>query len=361
MNIELCSSVPSLNLIMIFKGFWVTLQPDLDFARACTEIKEVGAEKIWGLVETLSPEEIARLVAIAHQHQLEFHAWTINNLVSQEQEVRDTMNEHPGWLAVSQEGYNTRQKILWGKHSWWCPDNKEYLNFYLERVQKKVAETGCDGLHLDFIRYPDIFAYQDRLAIPRDEVPEYSFCYCLNCRGRYMRETGVDPIEVPLDPIPAFAGMTSSLRKQEYQQWTQWRYNVITETVRQIRKQIAPQLKLSAAVFPTPEIGRKNVLQDWPAFADQLDELCTMIYAQKQWGKPITWVKEATELGLKEMNGKCKYYAGFGYPIEEMKPGEIRQGILSAKEAGADGVVIHHYPGISKEQLAEIKSANFES
>ena len=160
-----------------------------------------------------------------------------------------------------------------------------------------------------------------------------------------MRETGVDPIEVPLDP-------NSPL----YQQWTQWRYQVITDTVRQIKKQITPNLKLSAAVFPTPEIGRKNVLQDWPAFADQLDHVCTMIYAQKQWGKPITWVKEATELGLKEMNGKCLYYAGFGYPIEEMKPGELRQGIESAKEAGADGVVIYHYPGISKEQLAEVKS-----
>jgi hypothetical protein len=335
---------------MFFKGFWVSPSSAFDFNQACAEIKEVGAEKIWVSVELLPPEEIKRLADIAHQHQLEFHAWMINNLVSQAQDARETMNEHPYWLAVSREGSNTRQKILWGKHSWWCPDNKNYLNYYLQRVQKKVAETGCDGLHLDFIRYPDIFAFQDRLAIPRDEVPAYSFCYCLNCRGRYMRETGIDPIEVPLDP-----------NSPVYQQWTQWRYKVITETVRQIRKQIAPNLKLSAAVFPTPEIARKNVLQDWPAFVDQLDHICTMIYAQKQWGKPITWVKEATELGLKEMKGKSKLYAGFGYPIEEIKPGELRQGIESAKEAGADGVVIYQYPGISKDQLAEIKSANFES
>lgn len=345
---------------MFFKGFWLITNPKMDFGQACAEIKDTGAEKLWVSVESLPAEEIAKLVTITHQHHLEFHAWTVNNLVSRVKEVQEIIEQHPDWLAVSREGYNTRQKILWGRHSWWCPDNKNYLNFYLQRVQKKVAETGCDGLHLDFIRYPDIFSFQGRLAIPRDEVPEYSFCYCLNCRGKYMKETGIDPIDVPLDP-------NSPL----YQQWTQWRYQVITETVRQIRKQIAPNLKLSAAVFPTPEIARKNVLQDWPAFADQLDHLCTMIYATKQWSRPITWVKEVTELGLKEMNpvrnkvsngvkGKCQYYAGFGYPIEEMKPGELRLGIQSAKEAGADGVLIYHYPVSSKEQLTELKSANLE-
>ncbi|MFB3897178.1 MAG: family 10 glycosylhydrolase [bacterium] len=334
---------------MFFKGFWVTTKPDMDFNQACAEIKDTGAEKIWVLIESSPIDRIKLMVDIAHQHQLEFHAWTINNHVIHEKDVREVMDEHPYWLAVSREGYNTRQKLLWSKHSWWCPDNKEYLAFYLDRVQQRVAETGCDGLHLDFIRYPDIFGFNNKQFVPRDEVPEYSFCYCLNCRGRFMREAGVDPIEVPLDP-----------KSLVYQKWTQWRYQVIVDTVRQIRKQIAPNLKLSAAVFPTPELARKNVLQDWPAFADQLDHICTMIYAEKQWGKPITWVKEATELGLQEMKGKTKLYAGFGYAIEEMKPGELRQGIISAKEAGADGAIIYNYPVGSKEQLAEIKQANQE-
>lgn len=334
---------------MFFKGFWVTTKPDMDFNQACTEIKDTGAEKIWVLIESSPIDRIKQMVDIAHQHQLEFHAWTINNHVIHETDVREVMNEHPYWLAVNREGYNTRQKVLWGKHSWWCPDNKEYLAFNLDRVQQRVAETGCDGLHLDFIRYPDIFGFNNKQFVPRDEVPEYSFCYCLNCRGRFMREAGVDPIEVPLDP-----------KSPVYQKWTQWRYSVITDTVRQIRKQIAPNLKLSAAVFPTPELARKNVLQDWPAFSDQLDHICTMIYAEKQWGKPITWVKEATEQGLKEMKGKTKLYAGFGYAIEELKSGELRQGIISAKEAGADGAIIYNYPVGSKEQLTEIKQANQE-
>ena len=61
---------------MFFKGFWVVTKPEMDFNQACADIKDTGAEKIWVSGELLPPEEIKRLVDIAHQNQLEFHLET---------------------------------------------------------------------------------------------------------------------------------------------------------------------------------------------------------------------------------------------------------------------------------------------
>ena len=126
-------------------------------------------------------------------------------------------------------------------------------------------------------------------------------------------------------------------------------------------KAVENGVALSAAVFPTPHISRTCVLQNWPDFADQLDHVCTMIYTPVQWGHPIEWVKDATGQGLAEMKGKCTYYAGFGYPVTKLPPGELRRGMLSAKAGGADGATIFCYPGPSAEQMKEIRESNEEA
>jgi len=331
---------------MFFQGFWVSKLPPADFDAACADMAAMGAEKLLPNVETYTPDELARLIETCHAHGMEFHAWTINNMVSGAYS-RDCLEEHRSWLAVNRNGQAGLEFPLWGRQIWWCPNSREYLDHYIGRWNRLLAELGADGLHLDFIRYPDIWDYEDGLAIERPEVPDYSFCYCPECRRDFERAAGVDPLDVPLDP-----------ENELYREWRRWRMEVIAGAVRTIRQAIHPDLKLSAAVFPTPEIARRVVLQDWPSFADQLDFICTMIYARKQWGRPITWVEEATEEGLAEMRGKCAYYAGFGYPIRQQTPDELKTGILAAREAGADGVVIFNYPGPTPEQMGAISSAS---
>ena len=332
---------------MFLQSFWASLPPESDFNAACIDIAGMGASKLLPIVEAYDREQIASLINECDIHGLEFHAWTMFGMVNRSAYSQEFIEEHRSWLAVNRNGQDGLDFPLWGRQIWWCPNSPGYLAHYIERWNCMLADLGAHGLHLDFIRYPDIWDYQDGRAIERAEVPEYSFCYCPECRREFKEETGVDPLEVPLDP-------TDEL----YQEWRRWRMNVIVRDVRAIRGAIHPELKLSAAVFPTPEIARTVVLQDWPSFADQLDFICTMIYAQKQWGKPITWVKDATEEGLAEMAGKCACYAGFGYPIKDQTPDDLRAGMLSAAEGGADGVVIFHYPGLTPEQKEALILAN---
>ena len=333
---------------MFFKGFWANLPVDADFHAACAEVAEVGSEIFLPQIEVYSLENIEAMAKACHSNGMELHAWTINNMVSKAYSP-EFLEQHRDWLAVNRNGQTGLEFPLWGRQVWWCPSSEGYLDHYLTRWEM-LADLEVDGLHLDFIRYPDIWDYEDGLAIERPEIPEYSFCYCPRCRTKFKNEAGVDPMDVPLDP-----------GNELYQRWCRWRMDVITATVKTIREETDIRLKLSAAVFPTPDIARTVVLQDWPSFADQLDFICTMIYTPKQWGRPITWIKDATEEGLAEMKGKCAYYAGFGYPIRQQTPDDLQTGILSAAEGGADGVVIFSYPGPTPEQMEAIRKTSAES
>jgi len=338
-----------------FKGFWADLPADSDFNAACAEVAGVGSEIFLPQVESYDLEHIEAMAEACHSNGMEFHAWTVNNMLTSaySPEFRE---EHRDWLAVNRNGQTGLEFPLWGRQTWWCPTSDGYLNHYLRRWESLV-DLGADGLHFDFIRYPDIWDYEDGRAIERPEVPDYSFCYCPRCRRRFKEEVGVDPMDVPLDP-----------GNELYLKWTRWRMDVITQVVKTIREETDIRLKLSAAVFPTPDIARTVVLQDWPSFADQLDFICTMIYTPKQWGRPITWIKDATQEGLAEMKGssaeapakagKCAYYAGFGYPMRQHTPEDLRTGILSAAEGGADGAVVFRYPSPTPEQMESIRQTS---
>ena len=354
-----------MDFLMFFKGFWANLSVDADFGAACAEVAGIGSAIFLPQVESHSLENLEAMANACHSNGMEFHAWTINNMVSKAYSP-EFLEEHRDWLAVNRNGQTGLEFPLWGRQIWWCPSSEGYLDYYLRRWESLV-DVGADGLHLDFIRYPDIWDYKDGLAIERREIPEYSFCYCPRCRRRFKAEVGVDPMDVSLNP-----------ENELYLKWRQWRMDVITQTVKTIREETDIRLKLSAAVFPTPDIARTVVLQDWVSFADQLDFICTMIYTPKQWGRPVSWIKDATEEGLAEMKGlpadlssvasakeeasakadKCAYYAGFGYPIRQQSPDDLRTGVISAAEGGADGVVIFSYPGPTPEQMEAIRQAS---
>lgn len=334
---------------MFFQGFWASLPPDADLGAVCADMASTGAVKLLPLIEGYTAGDVARFVEASHARGMEFHGWTMNNLVNRKSYTEEFTEVHREWLAVNRNGQTGQESPLWGRQTWWCPSSREYLDYYIERWSPMLVNAGADGLHLDFIRYPDIWDYQDGRALERPEVPDYSFCYCPMCRHDFREETGVDPMDAPLDP-----------QDELYQRWRRWRMDKVTAAVGYIRRNIHPGLKLSAAVFPTPNIARTVVLQDWPSFADQLDFICAMIYHWKQWGRPITWIKEATEEGLVEMKGKCTYYAGFGYPIRDQSPEDLRAGVLCAKAGGADGAVIFSYPGPNPQQKEAIARADLE-
>ena len=91
---------------------------------------------------------------------------------------------------------------------------------------------------------------------------------------------------------------------------------------------------ITAAVFPTPEVARRNVRQDWTNW--NLDGICPMIY-HGFYNEQISWIGDAVKEGTHFLAGKFPLYAGLYLPNFK-NDDEIRQGIQVALKNGAHGV-----------------------
>ncbi len=261
---------------------------------------------------------------IAKKAGLETHRWmwTMNR---GEKELRE---KHPEWFAVSRNGKSCATDPPYvGYYRWLCPSKPEVLDYLTERSKEILEKEYIDGLHLDYIRYCDVILpvnLWDKYGIDqRTELPEYDFCYCETCREKYKAEYGIDPLEIE------FPGQSPSWRKFRYQQINHV-VNHLAELAHSYNKPI------TAAVFPTPEIARRIVRQDWTNW--NLDAICPMIY-HGFYRESVKWIGDAVEEGLHFLCGKFPIYAGLFLP-DFKSDEELEQGIRNALAAGASGVSI---------------------
>jgi len=259
---------------------------------------------------------------IAKKAGLEAHRW----MWTMNRGEKSLLESHPGYYAVSRNGDSCADKPPYvGYYRWLCPSKpevKEYLSSDVESIAKKDY---VDGIHLDYIRYCDVILpvkLWDKYGIEQTkELPEYDFCYCESCRNKYKEENGVDPLDLD------FPDQSPSWRKFRYEQINTI-VNHLSEIVHKNKKPI------TAAVFPTPEIARRIVRQDWTNW--NLDGICPMIY-HGFYGEQISWIGDAVEEGIHFLNGRFPLYAGLFLPNFKT-PQELEQGIKTAMANGASGI-----------------------
>lgn len=121
--------------------------------------------------------------------------------------------------------------------------------------------------------------------------------------------------------------------------------NHLAEVVHQVKKPI------TAAVFPTPEIARRIVRQDWTRW--NLDGVFPMVY-HGFYREHVSWIGDAVEEGVHFLNGRLPLYAGLFLPdFKTME--ELSKGIKLAMENGASGVSL--FGEIDDEVLSILKKA----
>jgi uncharacterized lipoprotein YddW (UPF0748 family) len=124
-----------------------------------------------------------------------------------------------------------------------------------------------DGLHLDYIRYPDVlpFAPGTRFGVGLD------FGYGAATRARFRAETGLE------------APFRESIRNANA--WDAWRREQVDALVREISaaaRAADPGLELSAAVFSYADRAYLTIGQDWRRWLeeDRIDFAVPMAYTQ---------------------------------------------------------------------------------
>jgi uncharacterized lipoprotein YddW (UPF0748 family) len=323
-------------------GVWITAQKDKSDAEYVTEFKKysnAGIDEI--LINTnTDPVLLKRLVPIAKKEGLKVHAW----IMAMNRPGDKVALQHPEWYAVSKEGkscYDTRPYVDY--YQWLCPTRKESRDHVLHLVEELAKVDGIESVHLDYIRFPDIFLPIGLLPkynlVQDTELPEYDFCYCDVCIAEFEKIHHKNPLKSHNTSIDM--------------EWKQFRLNVIKKVVDDAYEIVHKHGKiLTAAVFPYPEMSDHMVRQRWDKW--NIDKVYPMIY-HGFYNEEIDWIGFATAQGVKDLKG-MNTELSTGIYIPPFKSGaELKDAILYAKNNGAVGVTFFDGPALSEEYLRTIK------
>ncbi len=279
------------------------------------QIKQAGVDAV--LLSTYNAEVLSH----AKEQGLQTHAWIMTLCRGDKQ----LLQNHADWYDVSRLGVSAATKPPYvGYYHFLCPSH-EQVRDHLVRIVSGLADTpNLDGIHLDYIRYPDVILpvglWKKYNLVQNTELPQFDFCYCEVCRNAFKKQTGEDPLKLP-DP-PANAA------------WRQYRYDSITRLVNLLAETVHAKRKmLTAAVFPTPSLAKKLVRQDWAKW--DLDAVLPMTY-NRFYNQPPAWIERAVREGVAALPSNRPLYAGLYLP--DLRRAEFNHAVGFAMEGGAKGV-----------------------
>ncbi|NPV53399.1 MAG: family 10 glycosylhydrolase [Firmicutes bacterium] len=278
-------------------------------------------------------DPLAILIDEAHRFSIEVHAWFSMFYVGLNT-PGPILGRHPEWAAINRQGeIGYRQGV--NRFYWVCPMHPGVREYYTRLVQEVARKYDIDGVHLDYIRYPD--------PIQGD------FCYSPEHREDFKAKYGVDPLDLDPEADP-----------ERYKLWNKVRADAVTEVVRSIAgelRQSKPGARLSCAIAPRgmPIELNSGLLQDWPEWASRgyVDMLIPMTYSSRpnEMKALLTWSQYFSR-------GAVPVYAGIqGFGLSG--PEGLLAQVNSALEQGAGGVVIFAYPYLTDESLAALKAGPF--
>lgn len=315
------------------------------------QAKKAGID---GILSGSAGEELEMIIPLAEKQGLEIHAWMwmLNCNDS------NMMINHHDCYNVNRLGESSCDHPQYVPYyKWLCPNNPMTLEYLKLRVWETAQTPGLSGIHLDYIRYPDVMlpeALQPHYKIVQDkEYPQYDYCYCSWCRKKFLSEYHID-IDTLKDPEKCI-------------QWKEFRYQSIAGIVSQLDsvllhkllmyrdlapgdRIVEPKLLLSAAVFPGPQIARSLVRQDWPRW--QVDALMPMLY-QNFYNEDIEWIGEEIVEGRKEIKERIPLYAGLYIP--ELSPDEMVEAIQTAFINGASGIALFDFNAMTRKHWKYLK------
>lgn len=296
------------------------------------------------LIDTKAdPKLLSHLVPLAKKQGLEVHAW----MFTMNRPGDTTALKHPDWYQVSRSGKSCfDQRPYVDYYQWLSPSNPDAVQHIYDLIEGLAKVDGVSSVHLDYIRYPDVFLPRGLLPNydlkQNKELADYDFDYSDSSIKAFQKEYGIDK-----DP-----------RKMDHPeldiQWKQFRLNEVRKVVNHAYEIVHDHDKyLTAAVFPYPERADHMVRQRWDKW--NIDMVLPMIY-NNFYNEPLNWIGFATGQGVADLKAKdVQLHTGLYVP--PMSAEELKKAINMAKENGANGVSFFDGPQVTEEQWKVIKAA----
>lgn len=262
-------------------------------------------------------DQLAQCVAAAREARLRVHVWKVCWNLSKAPESFVSRMRKEGRLQVSDTGAHLK---------WLCPSNTENLKMEKDTIREIAGNYDIDGIHLDYIRYPDSHA-----------------CYCPVCRRNFEKSLGR---EVPNWPAHA----RSAPLKDRYRSW---REEQITRMVRDIRaflKKEHPSVKLSAAVYGRYPLCAASVGQDWGSWLrdNLVDFVCPMNYTED-----LARFETLVEMQTRLPSAAGRIIPGIGVTAAEsnLNAFQVIEQIRALRKEGAAGYLLFDLNRHTEEEI----------
>jgi len=313
-------------------------------------------------------DPLALTLTLAHAQGLRVHAWVNIALVSSAAELPASRGHmvyrHPEWLMVPRALardmalLDPRSQLYLDKLMRWTrTQNAEVEGLYASSVQEPAADAtvavvadivaryAVDGVHLDYVRYPnEEFDYsRGALEAFRSEILE---SLAPTLRRQQERALGADLV---------------AWTETYADRWREFRRHRLTALVTRLRESVKarrPDVVFSAAVAPDARDASARRLQDWAVWLESglLDAVCPMAYATD------TATFSAQVAGARQAAGSRPVWAGIG--AYRLSSSETIQNIKIARQLGASGIVLFSYDSLINlprglDYLAQVGRAAF--
>lgn len=274
---------------------------------------EPRSRKLEGQSPDFDP--LATVLANARPFGIQVHAW-LNVVYCWPGPELPPMKSHvaarhPEWITVGRDSrrltsYSKKEMARGDTEGWYIEPSEPAFAPYFAAVAREVAERyDVDGVHLDFIRYPNIrFGYGERArAAYRKARPAEPDPLLL---GYHKADRDIFR---PAAGATALAERWSDLHSLE---WYEWRARQIEKIVAATGKAVheaKPACIFSAAVWANPEHSYRYVGQDWLGWSERglVDIMIPMTY----WGDADKIGGVAKRLARRRAD-TCRIYMGIG-------------------------------------------------
>jgi uncharacterized lipoprotein YddW (UPF0748 family) len=300
-----------------------------------------------GLLEgqPASFDPLARLLEKAHAQGMAVHAW-VNVLLTSHFPSPSPDNvvvRHPSWVMVPRQVARTAvpkdpMGLLWlvrqtrrtdaDVEGFYITPSSEEVQAHLEAVVRELlGKYDVQGIHLDFIRYPN---------------EDYDWSVAALEGFRRQQGGNGDLLQGPVLHPEA---------------WEQYRRSVLTglaERLSSAARAARPGIIVSAAVVPDEAAAVHHRFQDWPAWLSKgiLDAVCPMTYTPdtRLFREQVLSAQSLAKPGQEVWAGVGAYRLTIDDTIEK---------ILTARRSGAAGVVIFSHESLPLAALRRLAAEAF--
>jgi uncharacterized lipoprotein YddW (UPF0748 family) len=274
-------------------------------------------------------DPLGEVLVRGHAAGIEVHAWMNCLLVwsapRRPADPRHVVNAHSEWVARLKGGrsmmqLSARERRRLGIEGVFLTPAHPRVRTWLACIAREIAMNySVDGIHLDYIRQPDV-------AVGYDPTT----------RARFALTSGVDP--------GRFFRLPPALRPSVDSAWAAFQREQVTAVVREVRDSLQaarPGIALSAAVVADTIRAERRNAQPWRTWVREgvLDRVFLMCYAPAVQTVMDQLLGLALELGVSDRVVP-------GISVFNTSPGTAALKIKGAREIGFPRIALYAYDSL---------------